>query len=51
VLELPFPDRDLSALKAAVKGVIDEHARDGLSILHLAPDALRGGFGSSPRRS
>jgi hypothetical protein len=49
VLELPMPERGLMALKAAVKGVIEEHAREGLPIyiwrdgrvVEVPPDELR----------
>ncbi len=32
VLELPMPERGLMALKAAVKKLIEEYAREGLPI-------------------
>jgi hypothetical protein len=49
VLELPIAERGLTALKAAVKKVIVEHARQGLPIyiwrdgevVEVPPDKLR----------
>ncbi len=49
VLELPIAERGLAALKAAVKKVIVEHARQGLPIyvwragkvVEVPPDKLR----------
>ncbi len=49
VLELPIAERGLMALKAALKNVIEEHAREGLpmytwrdgSVVEVPPDELR----------
>ena len=47
VLELPIAERGLTALKAAVKKVIVEHARQGLPI-YIGRDGVMARWWKSP---